>query len=94
MGIKFYDRYQTKGKEQTSFSKKQTKNATLILKSHHDGSIFGLFHQEEPERKTGSPTSALWSVKSLISRNVVTHIEISVNQGAGPLARAFGTPCS
>lgn len=28
----------------------------------HEGSIFGFFHQEEPERKTGSPTNSLLSI--------------------------------
>lgn len=33
-----------------------------FLKSHHDSSIFGLLHEEEPERKTRSPINFFLSV--------------------------------
>lgn len=32
------------------------------MKSHRDGSVFGLFHQGEPERENRSPTNSLLSV--------------------------------
>lgn len=51
-----------------------------VLKNHHAGGVCVFFHQEERERKIGSPQILYghFHMKSLISRNVVTHIEINV----------------